>query len=151
MKKTNYFMALGLFGLLLFAACKKDDNGITTLTPKEQILTSKVWKLQSVTVPKISDPSADSSITKPCSDSALFAFDIYKKYQIADLETCDSTIIPYDKGSWILSAADSLSLNGSKRKLVWKVQVINDSIIKAVYRDSTAPDENWFKTITLKK
>lgn len=151
MKKTNYFIALGIFSLMLFAACKKDDNGVPVLTPKEQILTSKVWKLQSVTVPKTSDPAVDSSIAKACSDSALFAFDIYKKYQIADSELCDSTIIPYDKGSWILSAADSLTLNGGKRKLVWKIQEINDNTIKAVFRDSTAPDNIWLKTITLKK
>lgn len=145
-------MALGLLGLVTFAACKKDDNGVPTLTPKETILTSKVWKLKSITIPRKDDPTMDSSITKSCSDSALFAFDAYKKFQIADpLKSCDSTIVPYEKGTWALSVADSLTLNGGNRKFVWKIQVLNDSLVKATYRDSTAPTRNWLKTITLKK
>ena len=146
-------MSLGLLGLVTFAACKKNDNGVPTLTPKETILTSKVWKLYSLTVPKSNNPSEDSSITKPCSDSTLVAFDVYKVYQIADrsLNSCDSTIVPYDRGTWALSAADSLTLNGGNRKFVWKIQVLNDSLVKATYRDSTAPTRNWLKTITFKK
>lgn len=144
-------MALGIGGLLLFAACKKNDNNVPVLTPKEQILSSKVWKLQSLTVPKSDNPAQDSSITKDCSDSALFLFDVYKNFQVADSKSCDSTIIPYDKGKWALSADDSLFLTGSKRNLAWKVVTLNDNTVKAVFRDSTAPARNWLKTITLKK
>lgn len=151
MKKTNYLLSLGIFGLFLFAACKKDDNNLPVLTPKEKTLTSKIWKLKSITVPGKEDPSLDSSIAKPCSDSALFAFDIYKRFQIATPLNCDSTIIPYEKGSWSLSASDSLTLNGAHKKFVMKITVLNDSIVKATYRDSIAPDQKWIKTITLKK
>ncbi len=151
MKKINYIVALGISCLLLFAACKKNDNNLPVLTPKEQILSSKVWKLQSLTIPKSDNAAQDSSITKACSDSALFLFDVYKNFQVADTKSCDSTIIPYDKGTWALSASDSLTLTGIKRKLVWKLITLNDSTIKAVFRDSTAPNKNWLKTITLKK
>lgn len=152
MKTTNYLWAFGIFGLILFASCEKNDNNVPVLTPKEQILTSKVWKMKTITVPETEDPTKDSLITKECADSALFAFDAYKIFQIADpTKTCDSSIVPYSKGTWALSSADSLTLNGAHRKLVWKVTVINDSIIKAVYRDSIAPDNNRLKTITLKK
>ena len=152
MKTTNYLWAFGIFGLVLFAACEKDNNDIPVLTPKEQILTSKVWKMHSITVPGTEDPSTDSLITKECADSALFVFDVYKRFQIADpVGNCDSTIVPYEKGNWSLSAADSLTLNGARRKLTWKVNTLNDSIVKATFRDSIAPDKNWLKTITLKK
>jgi uncharacterized lipoprotein YajG len=83
MKKVNKILAFSLLATLFFAACKKTDNG-PVLTPNEKILTNKIWKLQSLTIQKSDDPTKDSSITKPCSDSTLMAFDIYKIFQIAD-------------------------------------------------------------------
>ena len=151
MKKVNKILILFLLGALSFAACKKTDNG-PALTSQEKILTSKVWKLQSLTVPKSDNAAIDSSITLPCSDSTLMAFDIYKAYQIADASKggCDSTIVPYDKGRWAFSAgSDSLLLKG-KRNFVWKIQKLNDTIVKATFRDSISPTKNWVKTITLK-
>ena len=150
MKKVNKIVALGVFAALFFAACEKNDNG-PKLTPKEKALTGKVWKLQSLTIPQSADPSKDSSIMTPCADSALMAFDLYKAYQLANTaKACDSTIVPYDKGNWAFSAgSDSLLLKG-KRNFVWKIQLLNDTIIKATFRDSIAPAQNWVKTITLK-
>jgi hypothetical protein len=150
MKKVNKFLALGLLATLFFTACEKNDNG-PVLTAKEKILTNKIWKLQSLTVQKSDDPTKDSSITKPCSDSALMAFDVFKIYQLADAsKSCDSTIVPYDKGTWKLSASgDSLTLQG-KKKFIWNIVALNDSTLKATFRDSIAPTNNWLKTITLK-
>lgn len=154
MKKVNKILVPGVLAALFFAACQKTDNG-PTLTPQEKALTGisqqKVWKLQSLTVPKWDDPTKDSSITKSCSDSALMAFDAYKAYQLADASKgCDSTIVPYAKGTWALSAgSDSLVLQGA-RKFVWKIEKLNDTILKATFRDSISPEKNWLKTITLK-
>ena len=136
--------------MIFFVACKKTDNG-PVLTPQEKALTNKIWKLQSLTVPRTSDPTKDSSITKSCSDSALMAFDIFSNFQLADAtKACDSTIVPYDKGIWTFSAnSDTLLLKG-KRIFVWKLETLNDTILKATFRDSISPSKNWLKTITFK-
>ena len=153
MKTVNKILAFSLIAALFFAACKKNDNG-PTLSPQEKALigNGKIWKLQSLTVAKSDDPTKDSSITKSCSDSALMAFDVYKAYQLADASKggCDSSIVPYSKGTWAFSAgSDSLLLQGS-RKFVWNIEKLNDTILKATFRDSISPDKNWLKTITLK-
>jgi hypothetical protein len=151
MKRINKILAFGIIAAIFFAACKKSDTS-PVLTPQEKILTNKIWKLQSLTVPKSDDATKDSSITKSCSDSALMAFDVYKAFQLADpTKECDSTILAYDAGKWSLSASnDTLFLNGNKRKLAWKLNVLNDSTLKATFRDSISPTNNWIKTITLK-
>ncbi len=151
MKKINKILALTVLAALFFAACKKDDHE-PVLTPKEKILTSKVWKLESLTVPKSENPAADSSIMKPCADSALIAFDAFKTFQFANGSkvACDSVAVPYDKGSWAFSAGtDSLLLKG-KRNFVLKIVTLDATTLKATFRDSTAPDKNWLKTITFK-
>lgn len=151
MKKISKIVAFSILAALAFAACKKTENG-PDLTPKEKILTGKIWKLQSLTVPKAGNPSADSSIKQSCSDSALIAFDIYKAYQLANASKvpCDSIAVPYDKGTWAFSAgSDSLLLKG-KRNFVWKIVELSDTMFKATFRDSIAPGKNWVKTITFK-
>lgn len=149
MKNKNLILSLIVAGTFL-AACKKTDNG-PTLTPQERALTNRIWALKSLTVPKVSDPSEDSSITKSCSDSALMAFDVFGNYQIADpSKACDSTIVPYSKGNWAISSdGDSLALVG-KRNFVWKIEMLNDTILKATFRDSISPEKNYLKKITLK-
>ena len=143
-------LSLGILCMIFLAACKKTDNW-PVLTPQERALTNRIWRLQSLTVPKVSDPTKDSSITKSCSDSALIAFDIYNNFQLADAtKSCDSTIVPYDRGIWSFSTtSDSLILKG-KRNFVWKIQNLNDTLFKATFRDSISPDKNWLKTITFK-
>ena len=149
MKNKNLILFLGNLSVLFFA-CKKTDNG-PVLTPQQQALTNRIWKLESLTVPKVNDPSQDSSITKSCSDSALMAFDIFNVYQLADpSKSCDSSIVPYAKGNWELSSDnDSLLLYG-KRNFAWKIETLNDTILKATFRDSISPDNNFLKKITLK-
>lgn len=149
MKNKNLILFLGILSVLFFA-CKKTDNG-PVLTPQQKALTNRIWKLESLTVPKLNDSSQDSSITKSCSDSALMAFDIYNVYQLADpSKSCDSSFVPYAKGNWELSSDnDSLLLYG-KRNFAWKIEILNDTILKATFRDSISPDNNFLKKIILK-
>jgi len=121
------------------------------LTAQEKALTGHIWQLQTLTVPK-SDGSADSSIKKSCSDSALMAFNMSHLFQLADASKggCDTTIVPYDKGNWAFSAGkDSLLLTG-KRTFVWKIVTLNDTLFKATFLDSISPEKHSVKTITLK-
>jgi hypothetical protein len=151
MKNKNSILSLGILCVIVLAACKKTDNG-PVLTIQEKALTGHVWKLQSLSVPKISNPAIDSSIAMPCSDSALMAFNMSKMFQLADASKggCDSSIVPYDKGNWALSAGnDSLSLKG-KRNFVWKIVTLNDTLFKATFRDSISAERNYLKTIILK-
>ena len=149
MKNKNLLLFLSIITVSLFA-CEKTENG-TALTPQERALTNKVWKLKSLTVPKVNESTQDSSITKPCSDSALMAFDLFNQFQLAyHSKSCDSLIVPYDKGIWKLSADnDTLYLRG-RRTLAWKIESLNDTILKATFRDSISPDKNVVKKITLK-
>lgn len=151
MKNKKLIVSLIVACVIVLAACNKTHNG-PTLTPGQKTLTSKIWRLQSLTVPQMSDPSKDSSIIQSCADSALMAFDVYGNYQLADgsKKGCDSTAVPYDHGTWTLSSdADSLFLKG-KRNFAWKLEKLNDTIVNATFRDSISPEKNWLKKITLK-
>ena len=150
MKNKNIFLAIGIFSIV-FAACDKTPD-MPQLTLQEKALTGHIWKLQSLTIPKITDPSVDSSIAMPCSDSALMAFDMNKMFQLADASKggCDSSIVPYDKGNWGLSAGnDSLLLTG-KRKFAWKIVTLKDTLLQATFHDSISPEKNYLKTIIFK-
>jgi hypothetical protein len=79
------------------------------------------------------------------------AFDIYSVYQIADpTKSCDSSIIPYSKGNWAMSSNNDTLLLFSKRNLAWKIDMVNDTILKATFRDSISPEKNAVKKITFK-
>jgi hypothetical protein len=150
MKKFQKVFAICVCASLVFAACKKTDNG-PVLTPQEKILTNKIWKVKSLTMPKADNASVDSSILPACGDSAMILFDVFKAFQLADgSKGCDSVNVPYEKGNWKFSTtSDSLLLTG-KRSFVWKIEKLNDTIVKATFRDSISPTKNWLKTITLK-
>jgi hypothetical protein len=151
MKNKRSILSLAIVCILVFAACEKNDNG-PSLTLGQKALTGRVWQLQSLTVPQVSDPSIDSSIIQPCADSALLAFDVYGNFQLADRSKngCDSIAVPYDAGNWALSSDnDSLLLKGT-RTFAWKLEKLNDTLIIATFRDSISPTESWLKKITLK-
>lgn len=150
MKTLNNLIPLATLGLLFFAACKKNDNE-PILTPKEKILVNKTWKVDSLTIPKISDPTKDSSIAKECSEDALLDFDANKAFRFTDpSKTCDSTIVPYGNGTWTLGVSnDTLVLNGAK-KLAWKIIKLDNTRLEATFRDSISPDKIQMKTIILK-
>lgn len=144
-------LGVGLTGFLIFSACNKDNT--PSLTNNGQKLVSKVWRLKAFTVPQVNNPSVDSSIMSPCSDSVLAAFDAYRNFQIANgaKQTCDSSKIPYDIGTWSFNAAeDSLILHGYKKNRVLKINKLNDTILIATYKDSLSPSNVLKKTITLK-
>jgi virulence-associated protein VapD len=152
MKKGMMMLSLGLVGFIIFASCNKSNNG-PSLTANEQHLSSRTWKLNGLTMPKVSNPLVDSSITSPGSDSTLAAFDAYHNFQIANFskQTSDSISIPYDLGTWAFNnTQDSLYLQGKKMSRIWKIIQLNDTIVKATYKDSLSPSKVWIKTITLK-
>lgn len=150
MKIRNVIVCLGISTMIYLSACQKTENG-RVLTPQEIALTGKIWKLNSLTVSSKTNPSLDSSITTSCGDSALMAFDIFGVYQLADpSKSCDSSIVPYSNGNWAITGDNDTLVLYSKRNFAWKIETLNDTIFKASFRDSTSPENNWLKKITLK-
>ena len=137
--------------LIILASCKKDKDE-QPLTVKEKQLTAREWKITDITRPKISNPTQDSSIVKTCtSDDRLF-FGTNKSFQLKDNTVrCDSTIFFYDNGNWVINTAqDQVQLNGARRVQKWQILLLNDSIMKVQWRDSTSTTNNILKTISLK-
>ena len=151
MKTKYYLVAICALSITVFASCKKDKDE-PRLNAKELLLTAHTWKVNSITVPKISNPEVDSSITKDCSLLATIDFKSGRTFEIADPgKNCDSTVVPYGKGTWTLTSVnDVLTLKGSK-ELSWKISSLTDSELKAVFRDSLSPEKIQMKTIILKK
>lgn len=149
--RTVFLSFCFLIGLV---ACDKDKDE-TPLTAKEKQLTAREWKITDITRPKISNPSQDSSIVKTCtSDDRLF-FGVNgnnKSFQLKDNTVkCDSTIFFYDNGNWVINTAqDQVQLNGARRVQKWNILILNDSILKVQWRDSTSTTNNILKTISLK-
>lgn len=142
------------FFLIVLVSCDKDKDE-QPLTVKEKQLTAREWKITDITRPKISNPSQDSSIVKTCtSDDRLF-FGVSgnnKSFQLKDNTVkCDSTIFFYDNGNWVINTAqDQVQLNGARRMQKWQILMLNDSIMKVQWRDSTSTTNNILKTISLK-
>lgn len=150
MKTKNLLIVTSVLFALSISACKKDDNE-PKLTPTEKLLV-KEWSVDSLVMKKLSNPETDSVITNDCITKAVIVFDAFKKFQVADVKkNCDSTSLPYDFGTWSLSASgNQLSLKG-KRNIIWNIQLLTADKIKATFRDSLSPQHNFVKTIVLKK
>ena len=150
MKTKHYLLALCAFSMIAFTACKKDKDK-PELNAKEVLLTAHSWKLKTLTVPK-KIGEGDSSITKECSAKATFDFSKTKSFQVGDPDkNCDSTLVPYSKGNWSYAlSTDSLAFTGTK-KMTWKVTSLTESELKAIFKDSLAPDKVYIKTLTLMK
>lgn len=139
-------------GGLLLIACNKDDND--NLSPDEKILSSKVWKIQSLTTKSTVNPEQDSSIMKDCINAATIHLYTGMSFDLKDNSTagCDSTVFGFDKGTWSFNeTTDSLYLDGTKRDVAMKVSTLADTMVVATYRDNVSPTNNRVKTITLKK
>lgn len=151
MKTKHYLVAICALSIIVFASCKKDKDE-PRLNAKELLLTAHTWKVKSITIPKISNPEVDSSITKECSLLATIDFKTGRTFEIADPgKNCDSTIVPYSKGTWTFTSVnDVLTLKGSKA-MSWKISALTESELKAVFRDSISPTKIQMKTIILKK
>ncbi len=151
MKTKHYLLATCVLSITVFASCKKDKDE-PRLNEKELLLTAHTWKVTSITVPKISDSKADSTITTDCSLLATVDFKTGRTFEVADpKKSCDSTVVPYSKGTWtFISANDVLTLKGSK-EMSWKITTLSATELKATFRDSISPQKIQLKTITLKK
>lgn len=137
-------------GLVLFMAACKKDNG-NPLTPKEQLLAHS-WSIDALTMKEINDPSKDSSIITECVEKSKVIFLASRQFTIEDADkSCDSTLLPYDTGTWNLSADGSVLTLKGKREIVWQVQSLDADKVKATFKDSLSPTHNFMKTIVLKK
>lgn len=150
MKTTKTLFVICFLAATSFIACKKDKDE-PSLTAQEKMLIN-TWKLESLSMPKSTNPETDSSILTDCIKEATFVFNAQKGFQFVDAgKDCDSTILPYDKGNWVLSnEGKELTLKG-KRTIKWNIKKLEENQIKATFRDSTSVDHNYIKTITLKK
>ena len=150
-KKRTLLSVIPFFSLaFVIVSCGKDKDN---LTAKEKQLTIREWKITDITRPKISNPAQDSSIMKTCSSDDRLAFGGGNKpFNLKDNTTkCDTSIFSYDNGIWSMNAAqDQVKLTGARRVQIWKVLLLNDSLMKVLWRDSLSVANNVLKTISLK-
>lgn len=153
MKKMNI---LKLFTAVVccaavFVACKKDDPADPIPDKVKKLLFD--WKIKSITVPKVGQPTVDSSLTKACMNDDIIRFNL-AGFDFQDgANKCDSTIFRYAKGSWVFDLiADSLKLNATNptKYVSWKVIAINDTLLKVKFIDSLNPAKKLNKTIEFK-
>ncbi|MBN9299704.1 MAG: hypothetical protein J0I41_22065 [Filimonas sp.] len=154
MKKIVGFLTLAVAGSILFVACNKDKDE-TPLPAAIVKLTKGSWKINSITRPKITDPTQDSVISKPCTSDDSIAFAVQGTYVFSDGNTkCDSTIFPYSKGAWQYDLTkDSIRLGATNpsKYYSWKVLTLNDSVLKVNYIDSTVVTNKVTKTVLFKR
>lgn len=154
-KQIVGFLTLAIAGSILFVACNK-DNSDNPLPAQVVKLTKSGWKINSITRPKISDPTQDSVISKTCASDDSIGFSLQGNYEFSDGATkCDSTIFPYSKGAWLYDLVkDSIRMATSApagKYYSWKVLALNDSVLKVNYTDSTVPASKFTKTVLFKR
>lgn len=150
MKRIALKLALPLLMMTtIMISCDKDDNDPTL---RETQLTQREWKITEITRKKITDPAADSSILKACTNDDRLVFTPGHGYQLKDNTTkCDTSIFAYGTGNWnFTNAENEIQLGGGARAQKWKVLTMNDSILRVEWRDSLSTTNNVLKVISLK-
>lgn len=152
MIKNSIFksVTLILIATVVFAACKKDE---APAVPDKASKLMFSWKITAITIPKVGQPSTDSSIYKTCMSDDIIKFST-AGYDFQDgTIKCDSAAFHYSKGSWAYKiAADSIQLSSTTpvKYAAWKVLTLNDSSLVVRYTDSINPVTKIIKTISFK-
>ena len=150
MKTKNMILALALVSATTFVACKKDKDE-PKLTPTEQKLI-KTWTLEALTTPRKTNPEVDSSLVTDCMEDVSLQFVAGRTFEFKNSnQGCEGTVLPFQKGKWSLSAdGKTLILKGAKESK-WTVKTLDETTLKATFRDSVSVDHNYLKTVTFKK
>lgn len=135
----------------LFVACKKDDPANPVPDKVKKLLFD--WKIKSISVPKVGQPTVDSPLTKACMNDDIVRFN-NAGFDFQDgTVKCDSVVFRYLKGTWAYDlTADSIKLNATNptKYVSWKVVTINDTLLKVRFIDSLNPANKLNKTIEFK-
>lgn len=137
MTKTHLRIGAALMlGMGLFAACHKDDDSGPTQTPNELKLEAHAWNLSAAA--QTDSAVTDSSILSACMQDDSLVFGTNKQYTYADGATvCDSTVLPYGKGSWAFNTAeDTLTLQSASAAWRFHVNTLTDSTLQLTLTDS---------------
>lgn len=137
--------------MLAVSSCSKDDDVIPT---QEELLTNHDWKISSLTIPSVSNPSSDSSVMVSCDEESRLQFSNAYTYNFANNTSgsCSNSLFKYDTGTWSYdNSTDSLHIASSTIHLTWKVYELSDTLLKALYKDSISPTETRDTKITLSK
>ncbi|HMR91099.1 MAG TPA: hypothetical protein PKC69_02250 [Chitinophagaceae bacterium] len=146
MKRIAAFIIVAL----LATACMKNmEQGPSQ---REQQLYSRQWKLVEVSQKSQADPSADSSILKGCHADDVIRLSANGEFAILDNQsTCDSGILKYDAGIWLISLdQQKLLLSGQRGEKLWNITTLNDSVLQVTWLDSISASDKTLKTILMK-
>lgn len=154
MNKKNIIklLAIAFTSAGLLQACKKNDDPAPVVPDKVKKLLFN-WKITNISIPKASQPEADSSILKACAGDDIIKFST-TGFDFQDgTSKCDSTTFYYSKGNWGYDLAkDSIQLLATNpaKYLSWKVITLNDSVLQVKYTDSLNPAKKVLKTVSFK-
>lgn len=134
----------------LFAACKNND---TDPVPDKVKKLMQDWKITAISVPKSGAPETDSSLLKTCMADDIVRFNS-AGFDFQDgANKCDTSIFYYSKGNWAYDlGTDSIRLGATNpvKYRSWKVILLNDSVMRVKFIDSTNPASKLTKTISFK-
>lgn len=144
---------LGIAVALIFtvSSCSKDDDVMLT---KEELLTNHDWKITSLTIPSVNNPSADSSVMVSCDEEGRLQFSSSYTYNFTNNTSggCSNSLFKYGTGTWSYdSSTDSLHITSNTMHLTWKVYELSDTLLRASYKDSIFPTETRDTKNTLSK
>ena len=137
MKQHLRLGAAMMLGMGLFiASCSKDDDSGPSATPNELKLESHAWNVSAAT--QTDSVVTDSSILSACMQDDSLVFGSNRQYLYADGATvCDSTVLPYGKGNWVLNTTeDTLVLKSASATWNFKVNTLTDSTLQLTLTDS---------------